>query len=104
MNHTSDQHPWFIVLHLYKRLLKLRIQSPALHSGDLALHANTSPGTLAYTRSDGTSAWTVHPNFSDTLHCPAGSGTRIELSTDDRNHIHRDTLYLQPHSAVIAET
>jgi alpha-glucosidase len=51
------------ILSLYRRLLRVRRASPALHSGDQTLLDGTDPGLLAWERRHGTERMVVAVNF-----------------------------------------
>ncbi len=70
------------ILALYRRLLRARRASPALHGGDLTLLPISTPGVLGYLRRAGESLALVLVNFGQSpVEAPveAGAGGRWEL-------------------------
>ncbi len=67
------------ILHLYRSILTLRRETPALRLGELEL-LTTPPGTLGYRRGSGPDAVTVLVNFTDG-HIPVEGSGAILLST-----------------------
>jgi alpha-glucosidase len=75
------------ILHLYRRLLMARRESPALHSGDWA-PLDAPPGVLAFGRTRGEDRRQVWANFGDDAVAGCGDprGWAVEVSsTGDRN-------------------
>jgi alpha-glucosidase len=68
------------VLSLYRALLRLRRQAPALRSGASAFVAARDPNILAYRRTDRTSSYLVALNFGPESAClyPEEAGGRLE--------------------------
>lgn len=99
---AAQEHDPDSILQLYRRLLHLRREQPALHRGELELIWGTSIDILAYRRTADDQTRTIYLNFSDRLHTVAGfEGAAPVVTTDRNNHVHEGTLYLQPHSGVV---
>jgi alpha-glucosidase len=67
------------ILHLYKSILTLRRDTPALRLGAIEI-LPAPPGVLAFRRGDGPEAATVIINFTDG-HVPYGTAGVVALST-----------------------
>ena len=97
------------VLATYRRLLRLRAASPALHGGDLRLLPSRSPDLLEYLREAGADRVVVVINFALDRRAwtpPAGSW-RVALSTGARSDgraldAASGTVVLEPLEALIA--
>ena len=72
-NYDSQRGDRASILHLYRRLLALRRETPALSAGRFEL-VDTPEGVLGYRRRSGDDAWVVLVNFTDQV---------IEAKTDD---------------------
>ena len=90
------------LLELHRNLLHLRRTHPALHSGDLTMMEETPLDVLGYRRRAENDSTVVFLNFSDGLASVRVDAGDILISTDSANHVDDGTLYLHPHSAVIA--
>lgn len=76
------------ILHLYRRLLQLRRATPALHSAgidhDSFRMIDSSPGLLAWQRSDGAESWFtyINPGEEPMAHDGSMPGATIVVCTD----------------------
>jgi len=101
-NVATQQDDPSSMLHLYRHLLHLRRELPALHRGSLELIEGTPHEVLAYRRRADGQAVQVCLNLSDTVQtvpCP-GAGS-VLVATAPQNHAHGDVVYLEPHSGAV---
>ncbi len=93
------------VLSLYKALLALRREHPALAGGRLDLVAGAPEGTVAWVRNDGTERVVVAANMSDDVQrVPLGvAGAELLLGTDPAVELTAavPAVRLPPHTAAI---
>ncbi|HYD50592.1 MAG TPA: alpha-amylase family glycosyl hydrolase [Terriglobales bacterium] len=109
VNHNKDERSVAVqqadphsLLQLYRRLLRLRREWPALHAGDFELILDVPRPVLAYRRRSGAEVAAIYLNFGESLqHVRATADAPIVIATDERNHLHGDVLYLHPHSGVV---
>ena len=95
---TQDPHSLFA---LYRTLLRLRRQSPALLSGDIT-HVSASSGVLTYTRGD---AFQIHLNLTaQPQSAPSPHGTLVLTSCLDQvNVCIRGHYLLRPGEAIVVQ-
>ena len=90
------------LFNLYRHLLKLRRETPALHIGAAELLPEGPANMLSYVRKHEGQELQVHLNFADVVQTlPCGTTASALLVTDTRNHVHDAIAYLQPHSGMI---
>lgn len=95
------------VLNLYRQLLSLRAQHPALHGGDYESVSHDNPDAYLYQRSAGNERMLVALNFGDQpLEVGDLAGYRVMLSTEmDRDEGFVDScLLLRPYEGVILQS
>ena len=90
------------LLNLYRQLLKLRRENPALHIGAIELLPEGAANVLSYVRKHEGQELQVHLNFAGAVQSlPCGIATSALVITDSRNHVHGGIAYLHPHSGMI---
>ena len=99
----ADEHT---MLKLYRRLLRMRREQPALHAGTVSA-VSADNGVLSYTRSADSedAAFAVHLNLTDQpQNVPCGYGKIILNSfCDDRDIAVSERLYLRANEGVILQ-
>lgn len=100
---TQDGDP-DSMLELYRALLGLRRERPALRRGRLDLVAGVPHGLLAYLRSDGDERVLVGANLTDVRRTlPTGGPTRLLVGTDAGVELGEWTVTLPGNTAVVLE-
>jgi alpha-glucosidase len=102
LNHAAQAEDSFSMLALYRRLLTLRREQRALHSGAIT-HVTADQGVLQYVRSDGSTRLQVHLNLSDQARSVSGlPGTILIASGLDCTGEQRgESLWVLGNSAVV---
>jgi alpha-glucosidase len=93
------------MLQLYRTLLRLRRETPALHGGSYRA-LDVAPGCFAYLREAADARYLIVLNFTDTaLTCtlPEPAPMQLVISTvlDREETLTADTLELRPHEGVV---
>ncbi len=101
-NATAQEADSASILHLYRRLLAARRDSPALHGGEWR-RLPAAPGVLAYERRSRDDVRRVVANFGDDLvvRVAATEGWAVEISTDGHGEGGPWDGRLRPESAVV---
>lgn len=90
------------IFHWYKKLLKIRKESPALHSGTLDLMEGLDKDIIAYSRKSGAQKMDVYINFSKKEKLVQLQGnTKICLKSNDEISLQNNVLKLAPLSGAI---
>lgn len=100
-NQTEDPSSF---LTLYRALIRLRTTDVAFTRGSLAVHTNTEPHILAYTRSYQEKQYMVVINFSDSdsaFQIDQSGVTVISSVEGSVNSTVKESIHLRPHEAVV---
>jgi alpha-glucosidase len=107
-NVRVEQKDAHSILNLYRKLLALRREAPALNRGSYTSTGETTDTCFSFLREAAEEKYLITLNFSgDEIHPHSGlSGTgKIQLSTrlDRTDLINFDTFILRPHEGLIVE-